>query len=126
MKKGSHHGRNESPPTIIFHKGDEASSSSLSPVTFALEMRISTGEHFTPPLTSDSDWSAGCHGMEGGEVRPGRRVLAHRSVESGQRYESRRGAGALRPMRTVKVDIEVTVWLWNTSALAFSRQNPLS
>lgn len=76
-------------------------------------MRISTGEHFTPPLTSDSDWSAGCLGGGGGGVRqgPGRGVLAHRSVESGQRYESRRGAGALRPMRTVKVDIEVTVWL---------------
>lgn len=59
----------------------------------------------------------------GGRQGPGRGVLAHRSVESGQRYESRRGTGALRPMRTVKVDIEVTVWLWNTSALAFSRQN---
>lgn len=53
----------------------------------------------------------------------GRGVLAHLSVESGQRYESRRDAGALRPMRTVKVDTEVTVWQWNTSALAFSRQN---
>lgn len=61
--------------------------------------------------------------LRGGRQGPGRGVLAHRSVESGQRYESRRGAGALRPMRTVKVDIEVTVWLWNTSALAFSRQN---
>lgn len=80
-------------------------SSSLSPVTFALEMRISTEEHFTPPLTSDSDWSAGCHGEGGGRQGPGRGVLAHRSVESSQRYESRRGAGALRPMRTVKVDM---------------------
>lgn len=62
-KKASNLGQMNS-PSIISHKGDEASGRTsllftFSLVTFALEMRISTEEHFTPPLTSDSDWSAG-------------------------------------------------------------------
>lgn len=55
--------------TRVTKRPELLASSSLSPVTFALEMRISTEEHFTPPLTSDSDWSAGCSGGGGGKGR---------------------------------------------------------
>lgn len=110
-------------PSIISHKGDEASGRTsllftFSLVTFAHLQRRTL--HSTPDVGQWLECGMAWHGRGQG---PGLGVLAHSSVESGQRYESRRGTGALRPMRTVKVDIEVTVWLWNTSALAFSRQN---